>query len=232
MNDNEEKTSNFGEEAKKAIEFDAQDIKNETKEAYNQVKDTFKNVDFKEEAKGAQSFIKEIFTDPFAAIKDAAVGRPDAFSKAIVLIVIWTVLSGVSAIIGFRYGFRIMSLVKAILNPAAYICAISVVAFLFNRDNRKSLTSIIATMVVASTPKIFEAALGIVTNLVVGIDIIINPFKYAFGVLSVVFVYFGCKALFDDPEDKDFIRKFAIMVIVIELLLVILSRVGITSIIL
>ncbi len=233
MNDNEEKSSNFGEEAKKAIEFDAQDIKNETKEAYNQVKDTFKNVDFKEEAKSAQNFVLEIFTDPFAAIKDAATGRADAFSKSIVLMVIWIVLNGFSAILGlFKYGFRFMTLIRAILDPAAYICAIAVVAFLFNRDNRKSLTSIVATMVVASVPKIFGAALSVIANLVTGISIITSPFSYAFEVLSVVFAYYAFKALFDEPEDKSFIRKFTIMIVVIEFLLVILSRIGITSIIL
>ena len=50
--------------------IDTEDLKNETKETVNKVKETIKKVDFKEDTKATQSFLKEMFSNPFEAIKN------------------------------------------------------------------------------------------------------------------------------------------------------------------
>ena len=52
--------------------IDTEDLKNETKETVNKVKETIKKVDFKEDTKATQSFLKEMFSNPFEAVKNVA----------------------------------------------------------------------------------------------------------------------------------------------------------------
>ena len=75
--------------------INAEDIKKEAKETVNQVKDSFKNVDVKEETKKAKNFFSGIFSTPVSKIKEIAHDNTNNFFKtAIVLVIIWIVIAG------------------------------------------------------------------------------------------------------------------------------------------
>mgnify|MGYP003499965393 CR=1 FL=1 len=69
---------------------DTEDLKKETKETVNQVKETIKNVDLKNDAEATKGFIKEMFSNPVEAVKRAANGEEGIFKKAIIIIEIIT----------------------------------------------------------------------------------------------------------------------------------------------
>ena len=67
------------------MEINKEELKNETKETINQVKDTIKNVDINKEAKETKGFVQEMIVSPFERVEKIAKGEEDAFKKAIVL---------------------------------------------------------------------------------------------------------------------------------------------------
>ena len=74
----------------------AEELKNETKETINQVKENLKNVNVKEEAKATKGFVKEMLKNPLDKINEIANDNSNGlFKTAIVLVIIWTVVATV-----------------------------------------------------------------------------------------------------------------------------------------
>ena len=219
-NENDKKT-NSTEEIK-------EEIKKETKETVNQVKETIKKVDFKEDTKATTSFVKEMFSNPFEAIRNVASGKENVFSKAVILTIIYIALSVICQILSlFKYGkysglgHNFKNLIISILNPAIYIVVVSAVVYLFNRENKKSLTTVLSTIVVCSVTIIINEAISIIAVLVSG------PISTMFSAIATVLTYFGMKDLLEVDEHKDFIKKYAVIRLVIAFAFVILARIGI-----
>lgn len=213
---------------------DTEQLKNETKDTVNQVKDTIKNTDFKEGAAQAKGLVAEMFANPVSAVKRVATGEENAFSKVVVLMIVWIAASVVAGVISLmRYakyasiGNNLMNFVSYVLNPIFYIVVPAIIVLILNKDNKKSLITIISTLTIASVPLIINAVIDIVEALVSGITIISGPISTMFSVVATVLTYFGMKDLFGASEDESFIKKFAIIKLVAAFVLVILARVGI-----
>jgi len=214
-------------------EINKDEIKNETVETYNQVRDTLKNVDIKKDAEEAKSFVKEVFTDPFAAIRDAASGKKNVFSKAVIIIILWIAIGFIAQFISnIHYSFTFSELIRSLLNPLWYVLVISCVMYLANKGDKKPLTTVIATVVTASLPSVFISLVSLVDSIIARIDIVTTPIKWTLSVATIVLMYYAAKELFGVKEDKGFFRKFILVVLVIEFVFKLLSLIGIGSIML
>ena len=220
-------------EAGKKLDIDTDDIKNETVDTYNQVKDTLKNVDIKKDAEEAKSFVTEVFTDPFAAIKDAASEKKNVFNKAIIMIVLWVAIGFIAQFISnIHYHFDVGELFHSLLNPVWYVIVISGIVYIFNKDNKKPMTTIISTIVTASVPRMFDSVVALLNSVVSRIDVVTNPVSYTLRVVTIILTYFAFKELLGVKENEGFLRKFIIMVVLIEFIFKLLSLIGIGSIVL
>ena len=219
---------------KEKKKMNTEDLKNETKETVNKVKETIKKVDIKEDTKATKSFVKEMFSNPFEEIKKVANGKENVFSKAVVLMIIYIAANVLCEIISiFKYGRysslgnNFMDLVASFLNPIFFIAVPAIIIYLLNKENKKSLTTIIATLVTCSVPIIINNVIDIVEVLVSGISIITSPISTMFSAIATVLTYFGMKDLFEIEEHNTFIRKYAIIRLAGAFVLLILSRIGI-----
>lgn len=75
------------------VSVDTEQLKNETKETVNKVKDSIKNVDLKKDAKETKSFLKEMFSNPFEAVRRVAEDGENVLSKVVFLMIIWIAAS-------------------------------------------------------------------------------------------------------------------------------------------
>lgn len=213
---------------------DTEQLKNETKDTVNQVKDTIKNTDFKEGAAQAKGLVAEMFANPVSAVKRVASGEENAFSKVVVLMIVWIAASVIAGLISLmKYGKyssignNIMNFVSYVLNPIFYIVVPAIIILIMNKNNKKSLITIISTLTIAAVPTIINSIIDIVEGLVSGITIISGPISTMFSAIALVLTYFGMKDLFDIDEDESFIKKYAIIKLIAAFVLVILARVGI-----
>lgn len=223
MADNEEKFS-----------VDTEQLKNETKETVNQVKDSIKNVNLKKDAKETKGFLKEMLLNPFEAVKSIAEEKQNVFSKVLILMIVWLAASLASGFIILikhgRYssiGGNIMNFISYILHPIFYVIVPALIVLILNKNNKKSLITIISTLVVASVPVIINEIIDVIEVLVSGITIITSPISTMLSAISLVLTYFGMKDLFGEKEDNSFIRKYALIKLLAAFVLLVLGRIGI-----
>lgn len=216
------------------VSVDTEQLKNETKETVNKVKDSIKNVDLKKDAKETKSFLKEMFSNPFEAVRRVAEDGENVFSKVVFLMIIWiaaSVIAGIITIMKYgKYssiGNNLMDFISYILGPILYILVPAIIILIMNKQNKKSLITIISTLTIAAVPTIINEIIDIIEGLVSGITIISSPISTMFSAIALVLTYFGMKDLFGEKEDKSFIKKYAIIKLLAAFVLIILGRVGI-----
>jgi hypothetical protein len=218
----------------KNFSVDTEQLKNETKDTVNQVKDTIKNTDFKKDAAETKGFLKEMLANPFETVKKVATGEESVLSKAVIIMIVFIAASVAYKIISLiKYGkysgigSNILGFVASILNPIFYILVPAVIILIMNKENKKSLITVITTLVITSTPVVINYIIDIIEILVSGITIISSPISTMFSAIALVLTYFGMKDIFGVEEDGNFIKKYAIIKVLAAFVLVILSRVGI-----
>ena len=221
-------------EEKEKFSVDTEDLKKETKDTVNQVKDTIKNVDFKNDAVATKGFLKEMFTNPIEAIKRAASSEEGIFKKAIMILLVYIVAELAYAILyvlkyGEFSGFmdNIMDIVSGALYPIAFVLVPAVIVYVMNKNNKKPLTTVIATMIVGAVPVIINSVIDLVDFFVSGLTIVTGPIGTMLSALSIILTYFGMKDLFAEEDDAKFIKKCAVIKVLAAFILVVLGRIGI-----
>ena len=196
------------------MEINKEELKNETKETINQVKDTIKNVDINKEAKETKGFVQEMIVSPFERVEKIANGEEDAFKKAIILLIIDIVASLIVALISaFKYSYgsiggKLWDLITAGISPIVAILVPAILILIINKANKKSLTTVSATLVVASLPSIVASVIDVIESLLPRIYLISSPISTALYAMTTVLTFFGMRTLFGE-EKEGFLFKFA-----------------------
>ncbi len=208
-------------------------LKNETKDTVNQVKDTIKNVDFKKDTEETKGFLKEMLANPFATIKKIASGEENILKKAVMIMIVFILAEVIYKIISLiKYGKysglgdNLLGLVAAFLNPIFYIVVPAIVILMMNKTNKKSLITVICTLIATRIPVVINSVIDIVEALISGITIISSPISSTLSAVSMVLMYFGMRSLFEE-ENETFVKKFVIIELIASFILVILARIGI-----
>jgi len=229
----EEKTQEEAKNGKNKFSEEAENIKNETKDTVNKVKDTIKNTDFKKDANETTNFVKEMFFNPIEAVKRAA-NEEGVFGKAVILMIVFmgaTVLGTIISLFKFwslfSFGSKFFQFVISIWRPLITVLVPSIIILLFARENKKKLTTIISTVVVAYVPRIINSLLVILDLLIAKVTLVTAPLETVLSGISVILTYFGFKELLGKDDDSSVIKKYAIVFFASELILIILKEIGI-----
>lgn len=202
--------------------INAEEIKKEAKETVNQVKDSFKNVDVKQETEKAKNFFSGIISTPVKKISEIAHDKSNNFFKtAIVLLVLWILIAGfqqVASIIGtiFKYGFKyvefsdFVGIAKAVITPLLEIVILSGIVYLFQKQNKKSFLTVVNTIVAAYFPIVVSKVVGLL-NLISGASRITSPITGLLGVISLIFTFFAIKELSDEKDNDKAVKQFVII---------------------
>lgn len=190
-------------------------LKKEATNTVNQVKDTIKNTNIKEDSIETKNFIKEMLSKPASKLKEVVDDKKGkTFKYAIIILVVWVAAVLVGRICGgvfkLPFGTAIWSLIKAILSPLLGVIVLSVLVLLFNKDNKKSLTTIISTITIAKVPSVFASILVILNTIPGQIYKIVNPICSFCNVLTIILVYFAVKSLLKKNDDEA-IKTFVII---------------------
>lgn len=212
---------------------DTEELKKETAETVNQVKDTIKNVDIKNDAKEATSFAKKMFSDPFGAIKEIVNDSSNKqFKTAIIFVVLWTVAVFVDAFFAKYWSFRglfknVLSLVKTVIAPALGIVVLSTIIYIMNKENKKSLITTITAITIAKIPVVVAAVVGLLDIIGSGIYKITSPFSALCSTISIVLTFFAAKQLCGEEECSKFIKKFVVIEGIFYIAYIVVSYLGI-----
>lgn len=224
---NVENQSNANNDAQ--FNVSAEDLKRETSETVNQVKETIKNVDLKKDSKEAKGFLSSFFKNPLGELKKVTSDSSNKFLKiAIIVLVIWLVAILASNIISvasrylfssygsFSYFFKnlfsnLLSIIKALVAPIISVAVLSGLVYGFKKNKDKSFVSIFSGVLVAKIPVVAATVVSLLTIISSKISSITSQFSLFCNILSTVLLYFAIKNLSDETENDAYFWKFALI---------------------
>ncbi|MBO5478783.1 MAG: hypothetical protein J6A04_03605 [Clostridia bacterium] len=213
-----------------------EEIKKETVETVNQVKETIKNVDIKNDAKEATGFVSSMFKDPFGTIKQIVSDSSNKYFKiAIIFAIVWMAVILVDKLFGVsftRFSFnlafkQILSIVKAVIAPVLGIVVLSGIIYFMNKENKKSIITIITAIVTAKIPVIIASVVSLLTIIDSKVSLVTSPFASLCSVISIVLTYFATKTIFGEEQNSKFFKKFVIIEAIYYAAYIIVSLLGI-----
>lgn len=217
------------EENNQSQNLNTDEIKRETVETVNQVKDTIKNVNFKDDTKVATGFASSMFKNPIGTLENIVNDSDNKhFKTAIIFIIIWTVAILIKSLpyryLSFNYLFdQLLSIIKAIIAPTLGILTMSSIVYVFNKNNKKSMVSIITSIVTANIPIILASVISLLTLFSSRISIITTPINSIASCVSIVLTYFVTKMIFQEESDTEFIKKFVMIEVIYYICRVVIS---------
>lgn len=221
-------------EEKEEFSNQTEEIKKETTETVKKLKESIKNVDIKDETIKTKGFIVEMFKNPLSKMKEIANEDSKYFKTAIFIFVVWILAVFIKTTFStiYYWGFsrvfeNMITVLKNILVPLISVVVYSLIIFVLNKDNKKSLTNIISTVTTTKLPLVIASVVSIVTLFSDKFIKITVAFTNLCTILAVVLSYFGYKYLFNESEDKKFIKKFALIEIIYFVIYIVFSFLGI-----
>lgn len=226
------------EEKKKEEQINTEEIKKETVETVNQVKETIKNVDIKNDAKAATGFVSSMFKDPFATIKQIVDDKSNKhFKTAIIFVVIWMATGLIATLFGSYYSIsrfsfdlafkQMLAIVKAVIAPVLSVLILSGIVYVMNKENKKSMITILTAMVTAKIPVIVASVVSLLTIIDSKVSLVTSPFASLCSVISVVLTYFTTKTIFKEEQNSKFLKKFVVIEAIYYVCYVVVSLLGI-----
>jgi len=222
-------------EESKETKVDTEELKSEASNTVSQVKETIKNVDIKKDSIETKGFIKDMFKDPLGKIKEIATKNTGKFlTYAIIILVIWVLAELIkecftlNTIWGYsNFGKSVLLIIKATITPIISVLVMSLIVFLMNTKNKKSLTTVITEIIVANIPLVIASIVSLLTIISSQITMITRPFTALCNVIATILTYFATKALFNVEKNSDFIKKFVAIEAIYYVAYIIVSFLGI-----
>lgn len=221
-------------EKEEKFSVDTEELKNETAETAKKIKESVKGTNIKEETKATKGFIINMFKKPLEKIEEVANDNTAKFFKtAIFLVIVWIIALLIDSTYStiHYFGFKkvisnLLSVLKTILAPALGIIVYSTIVLILNKQNKKSLTTILSTVAVTKLPIIVADIVELLTIISTNITTITIPFSKLCSSIAVVLGYFGFKNLFGE-DDKAFIKKYALIQIMYYIAYIVIKMLGI-----
>lgn len=217
-------------EKKEEISNQAEEVKKETFKTANDIKESVKNVNIKDETLKTKGFIGEMFKNPIDKIREIAKEDSKYFKTALFILVIWTIAvfitSSYSTI--YYWGFarifsNILNVLKEILVPIVGVLVLSLIIFILNKNNKKSLTSIISTVTATRLPLAISSVVSILTLFSRNFAKVTHSFDALCTVITIVLSYFGFKEIFNEKDNNKFTKKFVLIQVIYYLVAIVLT---------
>ena len=217
---------------KKENSFDTEKLKSETSNTVNQVKDTIKNVNIKEDSIETKNFVKEMFLNPVDKLKEVVEDNTGkTFKYAIIIIAIWVIVALLKRCFGGVFslpgGEAILSIIKSIITPVLSILIVSVIILMLMKENKKTLTTIITAVTITNIPAVIALIIGMLNYISNQAYKITSPISGFCSVLSTILLYIAIKFLFNE-KDSEGVKKFAIVEAIYFVIYFALSFLGIS----
>lgn len=216
--------------------INTEEIKKETVETVNQVKETIKNVNIKNDAKEAKGFVSSMFKDPFGTLKQIVNDNKNKYFKiAIIFVIIWMIAILISKLFAVSISIfsvkivfsKVSSIIKAVIAPLVGVVVFSGIVYFMNKENKKSITTILTAVVTAKTPVIVASVVSLLTIIDSKISLITSPFASLCNAISIVLIYFATKTIFGEEQNSKFFKKFVIIEAIYYVAYIVVSLLGI-----
>ena len=200
-----------------------EELKSETSTTINEVRETIKNVNIKEDTEMTKGFLLNFIKNPINEVKEVANAKETFFKTAVLLATVWVVSSFAGALFSMlKYSSlrdvfstamfnSLLGLVKTTIAPALSIIIMAGIAMLFNKKEKHSLMTMLTTVIIARTPVIAAEVVSLLSIIGSGISTVTSPFASFCRTMSIVLLFFGLKELYNESDDNAFMKNFIVI---------------------
>lgn len=217
-------------ENKNNFNVNAEDIKKETTETVNQVKDAIKNADLKKDSKEAKGFFFSFLKNPLREMKKATSSADNKYVKiAIIIFVVWIVLLLVSNVLSiattylfgtfgsFAYFFQnlfrnIFNLIKTLVAPIITVLVLSGLVYGFKKVKNRSFLTIASSILIAKIPMVVASAFNLLVLVNSHFIKMTSTFSGFCNVLSTILLFFTMRDLLEEDKKDSYFWKFALII--------------------
>lgn len=131
----------------KNVNVNSEEIKSETKSTVNDVKETMKNVNIKDDAKSTTNFVTSMFKKPLETLRKLAGDEKNKSLKhALLLVLCWLIVILIKTLASSHWawsliGHNLLSVIKDLLAPVCGLFAISVILYFMQNDEKKIINN-------------------------------------------------------------------------------------------
>ena len=194
-----------------------EEAKVETKNTVVDTKETKKSENTKQDVTETKELIMEVFTNPLKSIKRTInKNTTKHLIAALIILAVWVVAEAIGQcklLNNYLWGYTqviktFLSIFTAIISPILAVLIMTLIVFIFNKDNKKSFLAISSAVILAKLPVVIASVLSILTVISSQISIITIPFAKFCSVISIVLMYFVIKSALNIEKDSEFLKKF------------------------
>lgn len=203
--------------------FDSSALVSEAKQTASQIKDTVKNMKFKEETKRTKGFFSNMLKKPISTIQSVAASGMDYLNIAIAVIAVWVAASLVKSIFitffvyhyGWNFGLDdflggLLSIVFSVVTPIFIVIVLSAIFYMFFKKKVDKFLPLAITVTIAGAPYALSEVFGVLGALMPGAYSVIGKVDSLLSLVAVLLTYFALKT-FSGEEDEKFFKKFVLI---------------------
>lgn len=195
-----------------------ENLKQETTNTVNEVRDTIKKVDIKKDSIETKGLIKELLTHPIEKIKEITEGGSKKFLKyAMIILVVWTVAVLIRQCFAYSHWKYMpflkttIEIIKVTIVPILSVIILSVIILMRNKGSKKSLTDILTAVTISQIPSAIASVIGLLNIIGAKVAMITSPISGLCSVISIILLYFTIQHLTEEKEDSIAIKNFVII---------------------
>lgn len=213
--------------------FNTEDLKKEASDTVNQVKDTVKSIKIKDETLNTRNFVKDMIKDPISKAEEVSKNTDNKFLKtSIFILIIWMAIKLLYSLLSYSkyltFGENLLYIIKSILSPLFIVLSLTVIIFMLNKKHKKSLPTVLSTVITIYTPMVVAAALHLLYLIDYNMIKIITPITTLASFITVVLSYFAMKDIFEEETELGTFKKFVLVEAIYFVVAVIVSFLGIS----
>lgn len=227
----EEKEEAVKKEEKKAI--DAEELKREATDTIGQVKNTVKDIKIKDETLNAKNFVKDMVKDPISKTTEVSKDSENKFLKtSIFIVIVWMAAKFLYSTLSYSkyssFGRNVLSILKSTLSPLCIILALTLIIFILNKKHKKSLTTVLSTVVTVYSPMVIASVIHLLYLIDYNMAKITTPVTTLASFITVVLSYFAMKDIFEEETELETFKKFVLVEVIYFVTAIIVSLLGIS----
>lgn len=213
--------------------FNTEDLKKEASDTVNQVKDTVKSIKIKDETLNTRNFVKDMIKDPISKAEEVSKNTDNKFLKtSIFILIIWMAIKLLYSLLSYSkyltFGENLLYIIKSILSPLFIVLSLTVIIFMLNKKHKKSLPTVLSTVITIYTPMVVATALQLLYLIDYNMIKIIKPITALASFITVVLSYFAMKDIFEEETELGAFKKFVLVEAIYFVVAVIVSFLGIS----
>lgn len=213
--------------------IDTEELKKQAAETVGQVKSTVKNIKIKDETLNTKNFVKDMIKDPISKTTEISKDSDNKFLKtSIFIVIVWMAAKFLFSVLSYRkynsFGRNVLSILKSTLSPACIVLVLTLIIFIVNKKHKKSLTTILSTVVTVYSPMVVASVLHLLNLIDYNMAKLTTPVTTLASFITIVLSYFAMKDIFQEETELATFKKFVLVELIYFAVAIVVSLLGIS----